>query len=138
MESTRAGTEKQNRVNIDKEEICAYGRVRYLLENNNNAAFKVTTSFYNAIKRITAQGWSPSWLAIFHFWTNGEWYVIVFSFSKKPTRSFFQHILVQADVETRKISRSCLSYTETYEYLKNKVSHVIFNYTNYSYSYMTM
>ena len=68
----------------------------------------------------------------------GNGMLLFFLLARNPLDSFFQHILVQADVETRKISRSCLSYTETYEYLKNKVSHVIFNYTNYSYSYMTM
>ena len=131
MESARASTEMKRRVNIDKEEICAYGRVRYLLENrnDNDIAFKVTTSFYNAIKRITAQEWDPS--SYFPFLD--EWGTVRYNtvcncsscIESNLCFVLFQHIIVEADVGTRNICRSYLSYFETYKYLLNKVSSLL-------------
>ena len=121
MTQSRQATESRRSVVIQKNRICNLGQVRYQLANALGE-YALTHDFKNAIRQLPMNYSVSEYVQFLDDWgTVSENQAKSIYYFYRICLTFSQHVIETADIGTRTISRSRVSYLQVYEFLSQQV-----------------
>lgn len=125
MKRVESETKDKKRIIIQKNEICNYGTVRYLYENAaaREPGYTLSKGFKNSVSLLPLHYNEANYMQFIEHWGT-VWlleYCYYCSIYGRIQILLLQHIIVMADIGTRRIQRSSSNYKQAYKYLEKKV-----------------